>query len=539
MHEGQEYRLERQVVPFHVEGGRPHEHSSAADAPLDERGRPVVETRDDLGVGRHGDRSVAVEPCRGKISAARRAERLEDRIAVLERAQACRRTRRAIDGRARQRRQEVGPARGPGQPRAGHEQQAAAALDERREPRGRELRDGRVVQHHDRGALEIVDRQPLDGLDRHVEGRRLTERQRARQIQARVARRARPFGNDDSQRLLRRHDEVERVVHEQRILTEPDSAPRVARRRRERREGDRRGPAGLEVQVLLLHGPSVHFEADLDVLQRAAPVIHGPARDRHAVLLRKRGALQRHGRDAEVDRVRIGHGHGRQRRAIGQPDAVGADPAAALEVRHENHFAARQRRFAQDAAGQLQRRSVMRGARSRFLRRDRRVEPRPIGRRAQRDFRAGRKEHDGRAVAGPERRDGIAGPGHRTRPPVAVRHAVRAIHEHHDLARAPGRRGRHRRAPEERPRKGQHDERERRQAQEQQRPVADPAAAHRLVGNPLEEHQRGKLDDVLPLALDQMDHDRHGKAREAEQEEWRQERHVTSPSPAARAPSDT
>ena len=41
---------------------------------------------------------------------------------------------------------------------------------------------------------------------------------------------------------------------------------------------------------------------------------------------------------------------------------------------------------------------------------------------------------------------------------------------------------------------------------------ADPPALHRLIGNPLQEHQRRELDDVLPLALDQVNDHRHRQA---------------------------
>jgi hypothetical protein len=78
-------------------------------------------------------------------------------------------------------------------------------------------------------------------------------------------------------------------------------------------------------------------------------------------------------------------------------------------------------------------------------------------------------------------------------------------------------------APQEGARERRHDERQRRQAQQQQRPVANPPAPHGLVGNPLQEHQRRKLDDVLPLALDQVNDHRHRQRREPEQEQRGQE----------------
>ena len=58
---------------------------------------------------------------------------------------------------------------------------------------------------------------------------------------------------------------------------------------------------------------------------------------------------------------------------------------------------------------------------------------------------------------------------------------------------------------EERPRERRDDQRDRRRAQQQQGPVADPPPAHGLIGNAPHEHQRRKLDDALPLALNQVD----------------------------------
>ena len=59
----------------------------------------------------------------------------------------------------------------------------------------------------------------------------------------------------------------------------------------------------------------------------------------------------------------------------------------------------------------------------------------------------------------------------------------------------------------------------RRRAHQQQEPVADPPPPHRLIRNPLDEHQRRKLDDALPLALNQVDQDRDRDRAEADEEE--------------------
>ena len=78
---------------------------------------------------------------------------------------------------------------------------------------------------------------------------------------------------------------------------------------------------------------------------------------------------------------------------------------------------------------------------------------------------------------------------------------------------------------EERPRERRDDQRDRRRAQQQQQPVADPPPPHRLIGNRLHEHQRRKLDDALPLALNQVHQHRNGDGAEADEEERGQERH--------------
>jgi len=88
-----------------------------------------------------------------------------------------------------------------------------------------------------------------------------------------------------------------------------------------------------------------------------------------------------------------------------------------------------------------------------------------------------------------------------------------------DFARAPAAGCGQRLTAEERARKRGNDERQRRQPQQQQRPIAYAPPLNGLIRNPLKEHQRRKLDDVLPFPLDQMNDHRHGQAGQGDQEQ--------------------
>ena len=86
MDEREKHGLQRKVVPREVERRRPQQHAARADPPFEKRRRATVETRQHLRVGRRHHRAIAVDPRRGKVAAARRAERLEYGVAVFERA---------------------------------------------------------------------------------------------------------------------------------------------------------------------------------------------------------------------------------------------------------------------------------------------------------------------------------------------------------------------------------------------------------------------------------------------------------------------
>ncbi len=149
---------------------------------------------------------------------------------------------------------------------------------------------------------------------------------------------------------------------------------------------------------------AVDLERDLEVRDGHGTVIGHAARDGHPLLIGEGRALNRDGRHADVRRGVVDDRDGPQHHAVRKPHALGALPAGTLEVRDQDHFAARQRRLARDAAGELQRGTVPRGPRTGLAGRQRRVQPSPIRRRAQGDLRAGREEHDRRAVRRPDGR---------------------------------------------------------------------------------------------------------------------------------------
>ncbi len=108
------------------------------------------------------------------------------------------------------------------------------------------------------------------------------------------------------------------------------------------------------------------------------------------------------------------------------------------------------------------------------------------------------------------------------RPPIAVAHAVGAIDQDHHFTSPARRRNLWVGAAKERACEGEDNQRERRQPHHQQQPVPDPAAPHRLVRDAPQEHQRRKLDDLLPLALDQVEQHRHRQSGEPDQKERRE-----------------
>ena len=116
------------------------------------------------------------------------------------------------------------------------------------------------------------------------------------------------------------------------------------RRERHRRRGVRRDVDAARVCDRV----AVDLERDRRRRRPASsPWLDDAGGDRDALLVReRRRAASDDRRHREVRRVRRRDRHRRQRRAVGQPHAFGAVPAAALEVADQDDLAPRQRRLA-------------------------------------------------------------------------------------------------------------------------------------------------------------------------------------------------
>ncbi len=136
------------------------------------------------------------------------------------------------------------------------------------------------------------------------------------------------------------------------------------------------------------------------------------------------------------------------------------------------------------------------------------------------------KKTTARAVAGPETPHDAPRRVLRAGPVVAVAHAGRPVEQDHDLAGAAGRRRPARRRPDRNGRaNASGDQREREDAQREQRPVANRAAAHRLVRDPAQEHQRRERHDRPPLALHEVHDDRNRDGEQSGEQGGCEERH--------------
>ncbi len=132
---------------------------------------------------------------------------------VLERPKARCRAGGAIDGRASGPGKQIDALR-PIRSIAEDEEHSASPFDEPEQPFGRALRDRRIIEDHDGRFREHVRGDCICLHGRDLEPRRLAQRQRARQIQAGLARRSRSLCNHDADRILRREHEVKGVVAE-------------------------------------------------------------------------------------------------------------------------------------------------------------------------------------------------------------------------------------------------------------------------------------------------------------------------------------
>ena len=280
-----------------------------------------------------------------------------------------------------------------------------------------------------------------------------------------------------------------------------------------------------DVDLLRLNPAAVDFERDVDARHRLAAVIRDAGGDGDALLVGERRALERDRRHRQIRRLGVADRDRRQDRSIRQADVVRPAPAAALKVGDQHDLAARKRRFRQDAARELERRTVVRGARGKLRGSQRRLQPALVRCRAQRHVRRRSEEDERRAIAAAERVRRVTRRRQRARPPIAIAHAVGPIDEDHDLARAARGCRRRIRAAKERPPEREHDQRQRRQPHHQQHPVTNPPPPNRLIRNPPQEHQRRELDDVLAFALNQVQEDRNGESGKGDEKQGSQERH--------------
>ena len=184
--------------------------------------------------------------------------------------------------------------------------------------------------------------------------------ERLLQIQAGIARRARRLDEQHRQPLRRRDDEVEGVVLLQRVVADAHRAARERAGERERLKRDRGRRARRNRDRLGLDGASVELEAHLHVVDGRRSAVDDAGRDGDALLSRKERSLRQHGRHREIGRLRVGDGHGLERRAFGQPQILVAHPAVALEVADHDDFARLQRRIREHALRELQRGRVSR-----------------------------------------------------------------------------------------------------------------------------------------------------------------------------------
>ncbi len=234
---------------------------------------------------------------------------------------------------------------------------------------------------------------------------------------------------------------------------------------------------------------------------------------------------KRNGCHRQVRGIAVGDRHRRQLGTVREADTFRTLPANPLEIRDQNRFPPRQCRLAQDAAGQLQGRTVPCRAGAWLDSGDGSQQAAAIGSRAQRHFGVRCEQDDRAAIRRLQTVDRVLRCRERFLPPPAESHAVRTIEEHDDFASAAAARGCRVRAPEERTPECEHQQRQRRQAHREQEPVPDPASLHRLIRNPSDEHQRRELHDIAALFLNQMQHHRNRESREADEEERRQKRH--------------
>ena len=258
MNERQIHGLQRKIVPGQVQRRRPQQHASRADPAFEKRGRATVETRQHLCVGRRHHRAIAVDPRRGKVTAPGRAKRLEYGMAVLEGANPGCVASCAIHGRLERGRKYVHVLT-PGGARSDCHEQPAAAFHKPLESPGQRRRHGDVVQQHHGCTPEVVVGEGILVAGDGLEARRITDRERAVQIQ-RSAAGAATIDDDDANRLNGRHDEMKYVVGGKGIIAGSHAAAHERSRHGHRIERHRRRAVRLDVEWFALNRASAEFK---------------------------------------------------------------------------------------------------------------------------------------------------------------------------------------------------------------------------------------------------------------------------------------
>ncbi len=188
VHQREEDGRLRQVGPLAVEGRRPGDDAPGPDAPLRRRHGAVVVAREHAIAGRRFERAVAIDARRREVAAARRAEDLEHRVAVIAPADGRAAAAGTLDDLSELARQQVRLGGRPDAVLAERDEQAAAAFDVAPQHfAGQPERDNRVVEDHDVALVERARADARRRRDLHVEGRRLADRERAREVVAGVA----------------------------------------------------------------------------------------------------------------------------------------------------------------------------------------------------------------------------------------------------------------------------------------------------------------------------------------------------------------
>ena len=408
---------------------------------------------------------------------------------------------------------------------AGHHQQTGSRDDRFAQTRAnRSVRRRNLVEDDERPRREILGSQRILRSHVDVEGGPVADRQRAAQVEALVRARLRRQHDQHRHRLAGREREVECVVRWERIASDAHRAPRGRRGDHVRRETRLRHSFGRHRELLRLDRAPAELQRRIDGACRRAGVGNA-SRDGHAVAISDAVAIGRSLRHREIGALRAADVHGPHGRTRRKPHIVAPSPCDALEIADQHDFLPRQVRRREDLCRELQRGFVPCSLRAELRAGDRSLETRLTGGRLGGRHGIVREEHDrGAIVAGEISRLHARGI-ERALPVVRIPHAVRAVHEHHALARAEQRRLRGAPALEKRARERGHEQCEREAAHREQQQVPQLLPPDRPVRNLAQEHQRRELHDRPPLAVDQVDRDRDPDREQAGEERGSEESH--------------